>query len=178
MAGRHERLAHHNIFFSNDYRREFDDIFRRGVPPDAPTIYVAITSKSDPAHAPAGGENWFVLVNAPALDSRYDWMAQATVYRDQILIRLADFGLDIRGKIQTEQMLTPLDLARLTGAWRGAFYGASPNSPFIAFRRPHNRAPDVRGLYFTGGTTHPGGGVPMVMLSGKVVANLIAADRR
>jgi phytoene desaturase len=178
VTGRHERLAHHNIFFSNDYRREFNDIFRRGIPPDDPTIYVAITSKSDPAHAPAGDENWFVLVNAPALDSRYDWTTQATVYRDQILIRLADFGLDIRGKIQTEQMLTPLDLARLTGAWRGALYGASPNSPFTAFRRPHNHAPDVRGLYFAGGTTHPGGGVPMVMLSGKVVANLIAADQR
>lgn len=174
----HERLAHHNIFFSNDYRREFDDIFRRGVPPDDPTIYVAITSKSDPAHAPAGCENWFVLVNAPALDSCYDWTAQALTYRDQVLTRLAGFGLDIRGKIQTEQMLTPLDLARLTGAWRGALYGASSNSPFTAFRRPHNRAPDVRGLYFAGGTTHPGGGVPMVMLSGKVVANLIAADQR
>jgi phytoene desaturase len=178
VTGRHERLAHHNIFFSNDYRREFDDIFRRGIPPADPTIYVAITSKSDPAHAPAGCENWFVLVNAPALDSRYDWTAQAPAYRDQVLARLAGFGLDIRGKIQTEQMLTPLDLAHLTGAWRGALYGMSPNSPFTAFRRPHNCAPDVQGLYFAGGTTHPGGGVPMVMLSGKVVANLIAADRR
>lgn len=172
----HERLAHHNIFFSGDYRREFDDIFRRGIPPDDPTIYLAITSKSDPAHAPAGSENWFVLVNAPAIDDRFDWTAQALTYREHVLSRLVSFGLDIRGKIQTEQMLTPLDLARLTGAWRGALYGASPNNPFTAFRRPHNRAAEVQGLYFAGGTTHPGGGVPMVMLSGKVVANLIAAD--
>ncbi|MCQ3980810.1 MAG: hypothetical protein DPW09_46010 [Anaerolineae bacterium] len=73
-------------------------------------------------------------------------------------------------------MLTPLDLARQSGAWRGALYGASSNNPFTAFRRPHNRAPGVTGLYFVGGTTHPGGGVPMVMLSGKVVNRLIISD--
>lgn len=177
VAGTTPHLAHHNIFFSSDYRREFDDIFRRGVPPADPTIYVAITSKSDPTHAPAGSENWFVLVNAPALDSRFDWSTQADAYRSHVLARLADFGLDVRGCLQTEQMLTPLNLARLTGAWRGALYGASSNNPFTAFRRPHNRAPTVTGLYFVGGTTHPGGGVPMVMLSGKVVAGLIAQKR-
>ncbi len=74
-------------------------------------------------------------------------------------------------------MLTPLDLARLTGAWRGALYGASSNNRLTAFRRPHNRAPAVNGLYFVGGTTHPGGGVPMVMLSGKVVAGMITQER-
>lgn len=169
----HPQLAHHNIFFSGNYRREFDDLFRRGLPPHEPTIYVAITSKTDSAHASEGGENWFVLVNAPALDARFDWSSQAAAYRDHTLARLADFGFDIRGKIQTEQILTPPDLARLTGAWRGALYGASPNSPFTAFRRSPNQAPNVRGLYFVGGTTHPGGGVPLVMLSGKVVANII-----
>lgn len=176
VAGTNPQLAHHNIFFSGDYRREFDDIFQRGVPPADPTIYVAITSKSDPAHAPAGSENWFVLVNAPALDSRFDWTIQAGAYRNHVLARLADFGLDVRGCLQTEQMLTPLDLARQSGAWRGALYGASSNNPFTAFRRPHNRAPGVTGLYFVGGTTHPGGGVPMVMLSGKVVNRLIISD--
>jgi phytoene desaturase len=176
VAGQHPQLAHHNIFFSKDYRREFDDIFRRDVPPDDPTIYVAITSKSDPQHAPAGCENWFVLVNAPPLGAGFDWTAQAVAYREKVLRRLANFGLDLRGKIKTEEMLTPADLARLTGAWRGALYGASPHSPLTAFRRPHNRAPGVRGLYFAGGTTHPGGGVPMVMLSGQVVAEMIAKD--
>jgi phytoene desaturase len=117
-----------------------------------------------------------VLVNAPALNANFDWTTQATTYRERVLARLAGFGLDVRDQIQTEQMLTPADLARLTGAWRGALYGASSNSPFTAFRRPHNRARDVTGLYFAGGTTHPGGGVPMVMLSGKVVAGLIAKD--
>jgi diapolycopene oxygenase len=72
--------------------------------------------------------------------------------------------------------LTPADIARLTGARRGALYGISSNTPFAAFLRPHNRARDVRGLYFAGGTAHPGGGVPMVTLSGSVAARLLLAD--
>jgi phytoene desaturase len=176
VEGAHPNLAHHNIFFSSDYRREFDEIFRRGVPPTEPTICVAITSKSDPTHAPEGCENWFVLVNAPPLGSAYDWTTQAESYRKVVLARLADFGLDVRQHIRVERMLTPVDIARLTGARRGALYGASCNNPFTAFRRPHNRAPDVQGLYFVGGTTHPGGGVPMVMLSGRVTAGMVIED--
>jgi phytoene desaturase len=176
VEGQHAELAHHNIFFSSDYRREFDDIFARGVPPDDPTIYVSITSKTDPDHAPEGCENWFVLVNAPAVDARFAWATQAAAYRDHVLERLAAYGYDVRGKIRMEKMLTPVDIAGLTGARRGALYGASSNDKFSALRRPHNRARDVRGLYFAGGTTHPGGGVPMVTLSGKVAAQMLLAD--
>lgn len=172
----HPQLAHHNIFFSSDYRREFDDIFKRGLPPNEPTIYVAITSKSDASHAPPSSENWFVLVNAPALGPEFDWAQQAGAYRNRVLAYLAEFGPDVRPHITVEKMLTPLDLERLTGARRGALYGASSNSPLTAFRRPHNRAGDVSGLYFVGGTTHPGGGVPMVMLSGKVASNMVLED--
>lgn len=176
VEGNHDELAHHNIFFSPDYPKEFRQIFDEGVPPDDPTIYVAITSKTDADHAPSGHENWFVLVNAPPLGDAYDWQTRAESYRDLVLDKLADYGYDIREKIRTETILTPLDLEKLTGARRGALYGASSNSKWTAFRRPHNRAYDVRGLYFAGGTTHPGGGVPMVMLSGKVAAKMVADD--
>ena len=172
VEGEHPALAHHNIFFSPDYPREFTDIFTRGVPPADPTIYVAITAKTDPHHAPPGCENWFVLVNAPPL-GRFDWSTQASAYGDLVLDRLAGFGYDIRGRIRCQRILTPLDLERLTGAYRGALYGVSSNSRWTAFRRAHNRAPDVAGLYFAGGTTHPGGGVPMVMLSGRAAAELL-----
>jgi phytoene dehydrogenase-like protein len=161
-------LAHHNIFFSADYRREFEEIFGEGVPPSQPTIYVAITSKTTPQDAPSGCENWFVLVNAPALGPAWNWEDQATGYRDRVLEGLAARGFDIRNHIEFEKILTPVDLERLTGARLGALYGASSNNRWAAFRRPHNRAADVKGLYFAGGTTHPGGGVPMVTLSGKV----------
>lgn len=174
VEGKRPELAHHNIFFSTDYVREFDDIFRRRVPPDDPTIYVAITSKTDAADAPNGCENWFVLVNAPPLGPEYDW--SRSNYRETILSRLADFGFDVRERIRSERVVTPVDLERLTGARRGALYGVSSNNPMAAFRRPHNRAADVRGLYFAGGTTHPGGGVPMVALSGQAAARMLLAD--
>lgn len=176
VEGEHPQLAHHNIFFSADYPREFEQIFRQGQPPDDPTVYVAITSKSDPSHAPPGCENWFVLVNAPAVDDRFDWSVHKEAYARRVLGVLRGFGLDVDAAIRTRQILTPLDLARLTGAHRGALYGASPNSRWTAFRRPHNRCREIPGLYFAGGTTHPGGGVPMVTLSGKVAAELVLAD--
>ncbi|MBI5671429.1 MAG: phytoene desaturase [Chloroflexi bacterium] len=174
VDGQHQELAHHNIFFSADYAREFDDIFRRGVPPADPTIYVAITSRTDASHGPAGCENWFVLVNVPALGSTYDW--SRSDYRETVLSRLAAFGFDVRGRIRHEQSLTPVDLERLTGARAGALYGASSNNPLAAFRRHHNRAAGVRGLYFVGGTAHPGGGVPMVVLSGQAAARLLLSE--
>ncbi|HRF94446.1 MAG TPA: hypothetical protein PLZ51_04590, partial [Aggregatilineales bacterium] len=130
----------------------------------------------DPTHAPHGHENWFILVNAPALSSQYDWNVQKLVYRDKIFTQLARFGIEIRDKIRAEQLITPNDLQTMSGAWRGALYGASANSKWTAFKRPHNRCADIRGLYFAGGTTHPGGGVPMVMLSGKVASDLILED--
>lgn len=176
VEGEHPRLAHHNIFFSSDYRAEFEDIFAAGQPPRDPTIYVSITSKNDPAHAPPGCENWFVLVNAPALGSQYDWAKNAATYRDAVLAALAGYGFDVRARLRSEVLLTPQDIERLTGGWRGALYGISSNQALNAFRRPHNRCADVQGLYFAGGTTHPGGGVPMVTLSGKVAAEMILAD--
>jgi phytoene desaturase len=176
VEGTHPDLAHHNVLFSDDYRAEFREIFSEGVPPDDPTIYVAITSKTDADHAPPGCENWFVLVNAPPLGDAFDWGAHAGAYQDLVLRRLAEWGYDIRDKIRVERMLTPVDIERLTGARLGALYGASSNNRWAAFRRPNNRAPDIEGLYFAGGTTHPGGGVPMVTLSGKVAAEMIMSD--
>ncbi|MCW5860067.1 MAG: phytoene desaturase [Caldilineales bacterium] len=180
----HPSLAHHNIFFSADYPAEFDAIFRRGQPPADPTIYVAITAKTDPGHAPPGCENWFVRVNAPpqavVLDRRpeFDWNAQASTYASLVLDRLAAYGYDIRPFLRYQRLLTPLDLERQTGAWRGSLYGLSMNSPLAPFRRPSNRSPYLPGLYFVGGATHPGGGVPMVMLSAKVVAEMIGEDQQ
>lgn len=176
VEGEHPELAHHNIFFSRDYRAEFGDIFQKGIPPQDPTIYAAITSKTDPDHAPAGHENWFILVNAPALSDHYEWSSNTDLYRDHVLNTLARHGVDIRDKIRTETIWTPRDLQEKSGAWRGALYGPSANNRFSVFRRPHNRSRDLKNLYFVGGTTHPGGGVPMVMLSGKVTAEFVMED--
>nr|MCU0476633.1 phytoene desaturase [Anaerolineae bacterium] len=176
VRGQDERLAHHNILFSRDYPREFRQIFKDRTPPDDPTVYISITSKTDAQHAPDGHENWFVLVNMPAVTEGFDWAAQQAAYRERVLARMAEFGFDVRGRIAHERVLTPTDLQAMTGAFRGALYGASANSKWTAFGRPHNRCADVRGVYFAGGTTHPGGGVPMVTLSGKVAAGLVIED--
>lgn len=170
------QLAHHNIFFSPDYRAEFEAMFRRGIPSAQPTVYVAITAKSDPNHAPAGGENWFVMANTPPIDPHWDWTREAAGYRECVLDRLAAYGLDVRGHIVAERQWTPLDIQEQTGAWRGSLYGHSFNHPLASFVRPHPCCPDVKGLYFTGGATHPGGGVPLAILSGKTTARLVLHD--
>lgn len=167
----HPELAHHNIFFSSNYRREFKQIFSERILPDDPTLYLCITSKTDVSHTPKGCENWFVMVNAPALnpDSAPVNKAQVT---EMLIKRLAGLGFDVRKEIRSQRLLTPLDIQENTGAYRGALYGVSFNDRFAPFKRPHNRS-EFGGLYFVGGTTHPGGGVPMVTLSGKLVAGMI-----
>ncbi len=176
-----EQLAHHNIFFSRDYHAEFAAIFAQRRPAQQPTIYVAITSKSDPTQAPPGCENIFILVNAPYLsdETAGDWWDEyKQAYRDLILARLREFGLDFTSDIEYEQMITPMDLQRRYGAWRGAIYGLSSNARLAAFMRPPIRARDIKRLYFAGGSAHPGGGVPLVTLSGGLAAQMIAVDLR
>ena len=176
VRGQHPELGHHNTFFSADYRREFQEIFELERPPNQPTIYLAITSKATPADAPPDCENWFIQINVPALGQGWDWSTQAQAYGDRVLELLAQRGLDVREQVEYRRDLTPLDLERLTGARRGALYGFSSNDRWAAFRRPGNRAPGLRGLYFAGGSAHPGGGVPMVTLSGRTAASLLMED--
>ncbi|GAB4495362.1 MAG: phytoene desaturase family protein [Anaerolineales bacterium] len=176
VEGTFPELAHHNIFFSSDYSREFQQIFSERVLPDDPTLYLCITSKTDPSHAPAGCENWFVMVNSPPLPVGEGVGVRDTAAVTELLLdRLARVGLDVRDKIRSQRLLTPLDIQKNTGAFRGALYGISFNDRFAPFKRPHNRS-EFKGLYFAGGTTHPGGGVPMVTLSGKLAADLIMFD--
>ncbi len=171
IKGDYPCLAHHNIFFSNDYRAEFEAIFRRREPAANPTIYVANTSRSDPTQAPPGHSNLFVLVNAPALDGGVDWDSRKGPYRDMVVSRLEEAGLDnLCDRIVFEQVLTPQDFQDKYNAWHGSIYGLSSNSRQTAFLRPANRAAGVGNLYFVGGSVHPGGGIPLVLLSARLVA--------
>jgi phytoene desaturase len=115
-----------------------------------------------------------VLVNAPALTPEADWPAWQGSYRDTILSILEANGLPgLRERIVYEQIITPLDFETKYHAWQGSIYGLSSNSRQTAFRRPPNRALGLRGLYFVGGSVHPGGGIPLVLLSARLVARLI-----
>jgi len=173
------QLAHHNIFFSDDYHAEFDDLFERHVPLSNPTIYICATTRSDPTQAPPGHENLFVLVNAPYLTAKSDWKRDASAYRDRVLDLLAGYTQvdlhDIREHIVCEAILTPEDFREKYGANAGSIYGLSSNPRMAPFTRPGNKS-EVHNLYFVGGSTHPGGGVPLVMLSGKIVAELVGTD--
>lgn len=167
-------LAHHNIFFSADYQKEFAQIFDEKGLPDDPTIYVAITSKSDSAHAPAGSENWFVLLNMPYLTNAIHWPNEISRVREIILTKFRQIGFDLANQIEAEFVLSPDDFYNKYLSNRGSIYGISSNSRSTAFKRPANRSRELTGLYFAGGSTHPGGGIPLVLLSGKIAAALIA----
>ena len=174
------QLAHHNIFFSDDYRREFADLFERKVPLSNPTIYICATTRTDPSQAPAGHENLFILVNAPYLTAQSDWKRDALAYREHILDLLSSYTQidlsDLREHTVCEAIITPEDFKQRYGANAGSIYGLSSNARMAPFLRPGNRSSGIRGLYFVGGSTHPGGGVPLVMLSAKIVADLIQKD--
>jgi phytoene desaturase len=168
-------LEHHNIFFSSDYPLEFKRIFEDGQPAENPTIYVCISSKSDVSQAPTGMENWFVLVNAPPT-GRTDWNKDAEAYARLILQSLAARGFDIRDRIKVQHIMTPTDLEGRYNTHRGGIYGSSSNTVSSAFLRPKNRARKVQGLYLASGSAHPGGGLPLVMLSGKLASDALEQD--
>lgn len=166
------QLQVHNIFFSSDYRAEFAALFERLEVPAEPTIYINVTSKVDAADAPPGGENWFVLLNAPR-NAGQDWPALAARARQAVLKRLSRaLGCDIGALIQVEKTIAPPDIERDTGSTCGSLYGIASHSPVSAFLRHPNRSRRIRGLYFAGGSAHPGGGMPLALLSGMLAAEL------
>jgi phytoene desaturase len=178
VKGRDARLGHHNIFFSDDYPREFDEIHRRKINPTEPTIYISVSARTDSMHAPDGHDNYFVLVNAPARDLRQPWtFAETKAYRDLVIKRLERFGFpDLAERIVTESIFTSGDFAARDLAWHGSLYGWASHSIGTSLFRPPLRAPGTRNVFFAGGTTHPGGGIPLVLLSGKMVADLIQRE--
>ena len=177
VQGEYPQLAHHNSFLAADGDAEFASIFDAQRPAEDPTVGVACQSVSDPTKAPPGCSNLFVMTNPPALSLRFDWTTEAAHYREIVLSKLERMGLtDLRQRIVVEQMWTPLDLQIRYHAYKGAIYGLSSNGWRQGFLRPPQVSPDVDGLYFVGGSTHPGGGVPLCALSGTNAAKRIAAD--
>ncbi|MBN2199744.1 MAG: phytoene desaturase [Candidatus Aminicenantes bacterium] len=171
-------LEMHNILFSSDYRREFREIFFRRLCPEDPTVYIHISQRYCPGDCPEGMENWYVMVNAP-WDSGQDWRREAGRLRARILEKIKKtLQLDLGGLIVAEKFHTPPDIARQTSSALGSLYGISSNRRISAFLRQGNRSGRIRGLYFCGGSAHPGGGVPLCVLSGKITAELVREHER
>lgn len=170
-------LAHFNSFLPDDGTNEFDALFRRGVPGDDPVIGVTCQSVTEPSCAPPGCTNLFVMTSPPPLGPNFAWTSEATAaYRARVLRLLVDrCGLpaDLESRIVCEQIWTPATFAERYGAFRGSLYGISSNEWRSAFLRPPTKAKGVDGLYFVGGGTHPGGGLPLVTLGGKIVADAV-----
>lgn len=161
-----DRLKHHNIFFPSNYEEEFKSLFDRREPVQKPAVYVANTSYTDPDDAPEGHSNLFVLVNAPALTKNHDWASLREGYAQKIINRLEMEGLTGLSKhIEYQSIIDPQDFYDQYGSHKGSIYGISSNSKFSAFLRPRNQSSEIDGLFLVGGSTHPGGGIPLVTLS-------------
>ncbi len=163
----------HNILFSESYTEEFEHIFDKKTLYEDPTIYINITSKESPSDAPKGHENWFVMLNAPG-NYGQDWVTLKQEARKHIISKINRIlKTDIAKHITTEHILDPVGIENATSSYRGALYGAASNDRFAAFLRHPNFSRRIKNLYFCGGSVHPGGGIPLCLLSAKIVGDLV-----
>ncbi len=176
-----EKLNHHTILFPENYDAEFEAIFTEQQPVKNPTIYIC--APSDPLMVKdAGHESWFVLVNAPRHDvtgkSGYDWSNEnfKHKYANSIIDQIEARGIKIRERLDVLEIRTPLDLQESVMAPGGSIYGTASNSASATFLRTKNRSP-IKNLFCVGGSTHPGGGLPLVGISAEIVANAIGRAR-
>lgn len=171
-----DALGVHNIFFSDDYKKEFEGIFTTKTMVDDPTIYVHITSKIEKADAPNGKENWFVMVNAP-INVGQDWDEIIERTRRNCIQKLSiALGKNIEFLIEVEETNDPRKIEAVYSGKQGSIYGNSSNSVFAAFLRHPNFSKQLKGLYFAGVTVHPGGGIPLALNSAKIVERCLKED--
>lgn len=171
-------LIHHNIYFSRDFARDLRELFIERRPLGDPSFYVCAPSVTDSALAPPGGTTLYALAPAPYLIPGVDWGTLAEEYAERLIDRIEAAALPgLRSSIRVKRWYTPNDFERDYHCHRGSIFGLSARNDQTAFRRPAPRSRDVAGLYLVGGSTQPGGGVPMVVLGGKLVAAQVVRDR-
>ncbi len=174
---KYDSLWHHDFFFSKDPKREFEDIYRRKIPTQDPTLCVCAPSRTDASVAPPGCENVYVLVHTPYLQGKENWETLYRPYRDLIVRKLERCGLtDFRKHIVVEKWMTPVDLEQRYRVDRGAIYGIASHGRFRGGFKPSNRSKDFSNLYFCGGSVNPGPGVPMALMSGQIAADCVLED--
>ncbi|MEM1138078.1 MAG: 1-hydroxycarotenoid 3,4-desaturase CrtD [Bacteroidota bacterium] len=163
----------HNIFFSNNYEKEFDYIAKGEEIFEDPTVYVNISSKYQPEDAPKGSENWFTMINVPN-NKGQDWEKLIDTSRQSILKKVSKtLQTNVADYLETEAILDPRLIEKKTSSAQGALYGNSSNTPLAAFFRHPNFSRKYADLYFCGGSVHPGGGIPLCLLSAKITADVI-----
>lgn len=172
------KLDVHNIFFSANYRSEFEHIFQKKKVYEDPTIYLHISSKINKKDAPKGKENWFVMINVPN-NEHQDWDKIIAKSRQDILRKLSkNLNQNIENLIVTEHHLDPIKIEMRTSSSQGALYGNSSNNRYAAFLRHANFSSKIRDLYFCGGSVHPGGGIPLCLSSARITSDIILKQLR
>jgi phytoene desaturase len=174
---RYPKLAHHTLILAERYKELLDDIFGKKTLPDDFSMYVHAPTRSDDSMAPEGCESLMVLVPVANLASGMNWSELKSSFADRIVDFLEKWGLeDLRGNIDYLKLFTPDDFKRELGAHLGNAFGIEPRLSQTGYFRPHNRSEEVDGLYFVGAGTHPGAGVPGVMLSAEAAMACITED--
>jgi len=177
----YDHLAHHNFLFSKDSKQEFGDIYNQGIPARDPTLYIAAPSRTDPAQAPEGGEALYILVHTCFKRNGQRWEGEGGMleqYRPVIIDKLKRFGMeDIEDHIVVDRALTPDSIDSMYNAEGGAIYGLASHGRLHGGFKPRNRSKVLRNLYLAGGSTNPGPGVPMVLMSGVTAAHALMEDR-
>ena len=180
LSKAYDHVLHHNFVFSRDPHEEFEHIYRRGEPAPDPTCYVCAPARTEPGVAPRGGEALYVLVHTPYLRPHHDWKRMLPAYRRAIIDKLKRTAgmADIEDRIVVERTLTPQDIHERYNVLNGAIYGIASHGAVNGAFKPSNRSPDVKGLYLAGGASHPGPGMPMVMMSGWIAADALDRDSK
>ena len=173
MKNINTNLDLHNIFFASDYKSEFESIFEKKELYNDPTIYVNITSKDVKNDAPKNSENWFVMVNAPQ-NANQNWDSEIKILKKVIIEKLEKIlNININDKLIEEKIYSPVDLDKNTYSYLGSLYGTSSNDMFSSFLRHPNFSRKLKNVFFCGGSVHPGGGIPLCILSSKIISELI-----
>ena len=169
----YKNLDLHNIFFSSNYKKEFEEIFENNNISNDPTVYVNITSKDIKNVSPKKSENWFVMINSPK-DIGQNWDNIKMTLRRNVINKLNNIlETDIEKFISVEKIYTPKDIEKNSRSYLGSLYGSSSNSIFSPIMRHPNFSTRIKNLFFCGGTVHPGGGIPLCIMSSKIVSELI-----
>lgn len=173
-------LGHNAIILSENYKTVLDEICVQKVLPSDPAMHVCIPTRTDPSLAPADHDIVYVLVPVPNTQANINWTTEAPSLRERVLDKLEAVCLPgLRDAIVFEREMTPPDFESRYGCYAGAAYGGlNPTFLQSAYFRPHSRSEDVNDLYFVGASTHPGGGMPIVLTSGRLAAEEILATQR
>jgi phytoene desaturase len=173
------KLKHHTLILSERYKGWIQDIFDRKILPADFSMYLHVPTRSDSSMAPAGCESMYILIPVANLQSGIDWQKETKPFTDKVINFLEnDFGLEgLRENIEVVQTFTPADFANIRNSYLGSAWGVEPKLTQTAIFRPHNKSEDVRNLFLVGANTHPGAGVPGVLLTAETTEKLILENR-